>query len=683
MNIIDRTSKAIVSGDFTSLWNQQLVSEINKFHILCVYDSETRLDNRQQLKDFADDILRGEKGDIPIFSGEREAETFFVWENTYQENSKLFLKLRSTARDNVIFRISVSLAAHFLKEYASFIKKSISHYPEFKNMDLLDLSITKLEHLLKHSTFLAEDTSWEPFYNWFKHYLTVQVLQDMEQTMGRNELKNLTNADLNDLFYQQITTHLQMESGFMSYFVKNTEYYLQDWLRQVISSIDVDRVSVQDMRTFLEMKRTVFPGEKNVQAEKHIPLSLIQHDYVSVLSNVAYQSIREALSNKSFEKSAYHHGPVAPIDKKTIGGTIEVVPFGEEQQPNQTRVLRSWEWVRTLSEADVDVLDALCSLFLSQADHRNDIVEIKWQDLLLMRGLKAKLSGNGRRGGFEKKQMDQVKQSVANVQSLWADFSRAVVYERGRPLQKQLQGRVFVFLDQKGSECDVRDRGWEEKLAFTVGEVLSNYLGQSGRQTALLSLKTLHYNPVQEEWEKKLIRYLSWRWRTQARKADYRKPHKISSLLRAIGKEINERTPSRTRDRVEQALDKLQDDHLIKAWEYVDWDESVAAKNGWVRLWVHTKVIIEPPPTVKEQYYPIAANATPTSKIAGQQTSMLRQEASQLGSRLKTFRKKLGLTLMQAAKELELSTSYLSIIENGKKTPSAKAVRQIESWIHE
>jgi len=682
LNIIDGASKATVSGGNNGSWNQ-LVSKINNFHVLCVCDSETRLNSRNYLKSLANDLLRGKKTDIPIFSSKREAETFFVWEDTYQENSKLFFKLRQTARDNLIFHISVRLAAHFLKEYSTFIKTSVLCHPEFKNKDLLDTSITKLENLLRSSTFLAEDVTWDHFCRWFKYYLTVQVLAEMERTMGRRELEGLQDADLNDQFYNNITRHLQMDSDFMDNFTKSTEQYLQQWFQQVIFSIDADRFSVNDMKTFLEVKRVVFRDEKELQMEKSVPLTLINQDYLTVMSNVAYQSVREVLSNKNFDDSVYSTWPTAHINKKTIEGTIQIVPYGQVQKIDQMKVLESREWINELSEIDCDVFDALCSLFLSLSEHRNDIVEIKLQDLLMVRGLKAKLSGNGRRGGFEKGQIEQILKSLSRVQSLWVHFSRAVVYEKGKPVETNLEGRTFIFLDQAGNECDVRDMKREKELKFTVGEVFSRYMVRSGRQIALLPIKTLQYNPHREEWEKKLIRYLSWRWRTQARKGDYRKPHKVSSLLRTIGKEINMRTPSRTRDRFEQALDKLQDDNLIKAWEYEDWDESIAAKNGWSRLWANAKVIIHPPQTIQKQYQPIAKNSAATQKSVGQQQSKPLYQNSQLGSELKSFRKKLRLTLVQAAGELELSAAYLSTIERGKKIPSQKVMRQIEAWIHE
>src|SRR5699024_10520148 len=66
----------------------------------------------------------------------------------------------------------------------------------------------------------------------------------------------------------------------------------------------------------------------------------------------------------------------------------------------------------------------------------------------------------------------------------------------------------------------------------------------------------------------------------------------VGSLLEAIGIKINKRAPSRTRERFEQALDKLQDDQLIAAWEYLDWDETIAESYGWARLWANTRIVI-------------------------------------------------------------------------------------------
>src|SRR5699024_11178989 len=92
LNIIDGTSKAMVSGGNNGSWNQ-LVSKINNFHVLCDCDSETRLDSRNNLKSIANEILKGKMTDVPMFDSIRDTVTFFVWEDSYQEIIKLLFKL--------------------------------------------------------------------------------------------------------------------------------------------------------------------------------------------------------------------------------------------------------------------------------------------------------------------------------------------------------------------------------------------------------------------------------------------------------------------------------------------------------------------------------------------------------------------------------------------------------------
>src|SRR5699024_11353340 len=108
--------------------------------------------------------------------------------------------------------------------------------------------LTNLENFLSSSIFLAENFTLNHFCRWFKYYLTVHVLADMERTMGRREVEDLQDADLNDQFYHNITRHLQMDSDFMDNFTNSTEQYLQHWFQEVIFSIDADRFSVNDMK---------------------------------------------------------------------------------------------------------------------------------------------------------------------------------------------------------------------------------------------------------------------------------------------------------------------------------------------------------------------------------------------------------------------------------------------------
>lgn len=129
----------------------------------------------------------------------------------------------------------------------------------------------------------------------------------------------------------------------------------------------------------------------------------------------------------------------------------------------QTNVKEAWNRVHSLSDVDVDVFDALCSLFLSKAAHNEETVEIYLNDLLSIRGLKPKLGGFGRRGGYEAKQREQILKSLKNIQSIWININKATIYENGKPVQTKLQGRTFIFKDYAGVEYDISEEAGRKK----------------------------------------------------------------------------------------------------------------------------------------------------------------------------------------------------------------------------
>ena len=54
-----------------------------------------------------------------------------------------------------------------------------------------------------------------------------------------------------------------------------------------------------------------------------------------------------------------------------------------------------------------------------------------------------------------------------------------------------------------------------------------------------------------------------------------------------------------------------------------------------------------------------------------------------LVSEMRQIRKSLGLTQRQLASKLEISSEYLSKIEQGRKVPSQKVVIRITTWMNQ
>ncbi|MEM8931543.1 MAG: helix-turn-helix transcriptional regulator, partial [Acidobacteriota bacterium] len=181
----------------------------------------------------------------------------------------------------------------------------------------------------------------------------------------------------------------------------------------------------------------------------------------------------------------------------------------------------------------------------------------------------------------------------------------------------------------------------------------------------------LEYDPYRQRVEKRLIRYLSWQWRIRAGEGHYLQPYRVETLLTAADLEIGDR-PARTRERFEAALDRLETDRAIAAWQYTDaWREPTSQRPGWWRRWLDARVVIEPPTAILDAYRQLTRGPATRSTRA----------SDDLGRRLAERRAALGWTQLRLAEALGISRSMISAIESSSRRPSQAVRHAIETWL--
>ncbi|WHX26923.1 helix-turn-helix transcriptional regulator [Virgibacillus halodenitrificans] len=670
--MVRKSFKSIVTTSNRSNYlSEKWFDKIKAFQVLVVYDDDSFTNNLYE--NFHKDVYMDMEV-TDIFESNADSDTFVICQQTYQQNKKLFLKLRINARNELILRMAKVIIIYLLKRYKAKSSITLTNQPQFKDTQFIHSLVKQIEVMLKEQTFLADNKVWDEFCEWLNVYLSDWVLQDMENSLGIIALEKMSEEEIKSLFNKYIAKNISGDSRFMANFRKIVNGYVQQWITKIISELHLDKMPLHRIEELLQLEKPVVH-----EKPKDITMTVLQDGNLQVMSNPVYQSIRESLSNCTFKRTDKVDWPTSLLNKGTMKGTIQIKPAQlQNNRAKEEEIIKSsWNQVKRLSEVDVDVYDALCSIFLAKAKHHKDIVEFYMKDLLIMRGVKAKLGGKGRRGGFEVKQRNQILQALSIMQNLWAEIENVTLYEKGKSVQASLQGRVYLFQDENQKEIDISKHSFNKPCYFSLGEVLSKFLIGSGRQTAILPLHTLQYHPYQEKWEKKLIRYLSWRWRTQARSGAYMQPHKINTLLEVLGIHINKRAPSRTRERLEKAFDRLLEDGVITSWQYEKWDEDIASMKGWARIWEYSTVVIKPPLSIRDQYSSIERKGKNKFKASANANKV----NNALGARIKYYRNRLGLTLIQAAEEIEISTSYLSNIERGIKIPSARVGTRIEKWV--
>ncbi|QQZ10157.1 helix-turn-helix domain-containing protein [Heyndrickxia vini] len=666
--IVETNSPGLIqTNNYIQKDSRQWSNKIQCFLVICIYDKDQKMNEMNSIvKKYRD---QGNVMSFPVFENVSGSKSFVIWDQAYKENEQLFIELRLASRNELISKISEKVVFYLLSRYEEI---SSTPHPILQDKRSCAQAIRRIEELLKKDTFLADYSIWDEFCDWFRMYLIEWVLEEIAFSIGFDEMERLTDREINQLFYQYITKNLEDNIEFQTKFTHIVNRYTKEWVKKIIIALRLETCSIDTINKLLNYEEApLHTKEHLLNLTKDFTFNMAIHDHILVMNNTPYHSVREAIYKKDFQKQLHSPWPTTPIVKGNTEGYLQIRPQSQTRELNDSACIEKvWIQVQTLSDIDVDVFDSLCSIFLSRARKNDEFITISLDDLLTIRGLKHKLGGDGRRGGFDHKQRKNILKSLSIIQNLWLHLDQITVYSNGKPEQTTLQGRIFLFKnDEELENASLTDRS----ITFSVDPIFSRYLNGKTRQVALLSLQALRYDPYRQNWEKRLARYLSWRWRTQARKGNILHPNKISTLLESIGKSLDDRSPSRTRERFENALDTLVEDGVIVSWHYEKWDESIANHKGWSRIWLNSLVLIEPPDIILEQYHSIERKT--------KSSSLKKKNDNQLGKQIKRKRKSQQLSLSQLSEKLGISAPYISGIERGMKHPSFKLRTKILNWL--
>ena len=620
-------------------------------------------------------------------------ETHDAWHppaGAEEQRRELVRRLAATLRgDTPLFELTAALVA----PYAATVYQHRKPADSYRARDGLAVAraqlITAMTALFSGGT--AGDATgfdpWEGLAEWLWTHLVAWAAANMEHQLGQDTLRAATA----DEYRRLLDGHLRAAQGeaLRERCAQLLLSYAQELAKVVVDALSLPGAPLKRLEQILGFRPVHHPADllPPRRPDTWSALSpLLQGDHLTVMSSAHYQALREALYKNTFAQVEGNPWPTAQLMKGGVLGQAQLRPPAADGQaltpPDQLELWAKvmWQQREELSDLDADALDALSALWLNQARSVGDRAVADVDGLLAMRGIKPKGKGGGRRAGYEPEQRGEMLRALSHIQNLWINIAEIEVYEeaggrRGRkPVRQTIQSRAFVITDRVGQMqmngyMDVR------KFIFRPGEVFAHFLLGPGHQTALLSAMALKYDPYRQTWEKRLARYLSWQWRTKARNSDYLRPYRVVTLLDAVGKEVYARRPTRTRERLEQALDTLQRDEVIAGWQYDRWDEAVMVRRGWAEEWLEATVLIEPPEVVKEQYRSLER------QVPDQPRASLPEGS---GERLRRRRQELGLNQLRAGEQLGISQAYFSLLERGKvplSDVSPALRRRLRDWL--
>ncbi len=532
---------------------------------------------------------------------------------------------------------------------------------------------------------------WLGLVEWVLSHQTAWAGAAIRRQLGTENIRGLSAEE----YYQQLADYLRRAEP-LTLRERSDQLlstYAQELAKSVVETLDLGAVT--GARRKLLLAQTPLSGPADLlPSAGPVPLasdaltSLLAHDHIQVMSSAHYQAVREALYLNSFERVEDTPWPTARLALGPSHGQAQLRPPGADGQTalpqNQIEAWAAlmWQQREKLSDLDADALDALSALWLSQARSPQDRAVADVDGLLTMRGIQPRARDNGRRVGFRSSQRSEMHQALAHVQNLWITI--ATLDDPDGVTTRALQSRAFVITDRYGVTDKTGAMVDMERFVFQPGRVFAQFLMGPGQQTALLSAKALHYDTYRQTWEKRLARFLSWQWRVGG--DERAQPYRVGALLDACGVQINGRFPHRTRERLEQALDTLQNDGVIAAWQYRGWDEATTQQRRWAEVWRAGTLLIAPPASVVA-YYEAAARApvAPTSEQSGPPPEMP-EDPVELGVLLKARRRAIGANQAEAASVLGVSQSYISKLERGtipEVHPSKEFRARLARWLTE
>lgn len=285
-----------------------------------------------------------------------------------------------------------------------------------------------------------------------------------------------------------------------------------------------------------------------------------------------------------------------------------------------------WAQVREYDDKDGDVFLAMLAQYMASADDTNG-VWITGSQILDYRGVQPMMkrdeNGHTRRAGHRQEDLMEVARKVAHQASQWVQINSMIADEvtaprRGKKPQKKrftheskqtlilevIRQHELAPTELDGKPAPALPIAWR----YRMGTWLTPFLGEHNRTIAWLCRQALRYDPYHERQEKRLARYFVFHLRINAAGGAASITRHVGKLADELALPIDERNPQRTRDRFEQALDRLVADGVIDGWEYARENPTLPARH-WLETWRGWKIAVRASAITSTRHARIAASA--------------------------------------------------------------------------
>ncbi len=439
--------------------------------------------------------------------------------------------------------------------------------------------------------------------------------------------------------------------------------------------------------------------------------SLLNQNFVESGSALLFHKLRETISKNEFDFT--NEVPTARIIEKAIEATAQVRAVNTDLKVQSNAAIEQWknltsQAITSMDDLTADIFDIVSILWMQQATHKDKMIRFHTDDALNLRRLQGrKKDPDGYQASYRKKERDDIMKRLAALTTIWIRIEREnlrFINEDQGTFEEigQVQFNPLFVVDS----VTVAYRGETPigiyECSIRPGELLSNFLYGSQKSSGMLALKTLEYHPTKQKYHKRLSRYLSWQWRIRQKSADYLRAYHIGGdkgLLKVMDLDVNPRYGSRIKEQFEEILDTLQQDGIIKGWNYKEQNiekQIEQEKNWFTNTWLKARVQIIPPNEITgfgderdlffiEENEEGIVNFSTLLKGMSDTDVVTTREKERIVTPENIFKERSvrGLSVIDAAKEMGISHSTLSRYErNLIKRPYNESLEKMKGWLN-
>lgn len=332
---------------------------------------------------------------------------------------------------------------------------------------------------------------------------------------------------------------------------------------------------------------------------------LADQEYIYGSMNSDYQLMRDLVTQKKqfVETNEGVHEAAIQDHKGIIRGRAEVRPTVMDVA--MTDKQKIWfslveSTLNSLDEWTADLFDLISYLWIVQPKDKDGYINFHSDQALKLRFADAMKEDFY----IREKERFSIMKRVAALSSIWVSMRGDDITVIDAQTISDEQAYDFTTFSRM-FEIGTLDMAYDKKTGDAKGiyslqirpsPILSHYLNNEQQTFGALDLKVFQYSHYTHREHKRLTRYLNYHWKIRTIKRSLQQPFRIQTLLEVIDfpKSYN---GVQVRDRLESVLDDLQNDNIIKFWEYTTpIDESRVGKRFWVqKYWSRLTVTIVPP----------------------------------------------------------------------------------------